>query len=155
MSIALRHLARPLASISSCNAARAARTHATNTPTSPLVEAESNFAGKTSSEVASTPEGKDVVPVAAEIISGAPGMSVTQMHSRCLNVDPSGLLHNLVELRHRLVRIFQPTRNTMQSGGAKGEKWRIDWDVLPGAGRWQNPLMGWASSYVLAYLCPV
>jgi NADH dehydrogenase (ubiquinone) Fe-S protein 4 len=53
-----------------------------------------------------------------------------------------------VELRHRLVRIFQPTRNTMQSGGAKGEKWRIDWDVLQGAGVWQNPLMGWASSYV-------
>jgi len=34
----------------------------------------------------------------------------------------------------------------MQSGGAKGEKWRIDWDTLPGAGRWENPLMGWASS---------
>ena len=34
----------------------------------------------------------------------------------------------------------------MQSGGAKGEKWRIDWDTLPGSGRWENPLMGWASS---------
>jgi len=50
------------------------------------------------------------------------------------------------ELRHRAVRIFQPTRNTMQSGGAKGERWRIDWDILQGAGRWENPLMGWASS---------
>lgn len=36
----------------------------------------------------------------------------------------------------------------MQSGGAKGEKWRIDFDVLQGGGRWENPLMGWASSYV-------
>lgn len=34
----------------------------------------------------------------------------------------------------------------MQSGGAKGENWRIDFDVLQGAGRWENPLMGWASS---------
>ncbi|CAG7852212.1 SubName: Full=Probable NADH-ubiquinone oxidoreductase 21 kDa subunit, mitochondrial {ECO:0000313/EMBL:CCA67646.1} [Serendipita indica DSM 11827] len=51
-----------------------------------------------------------------------------------------------VQLLHRAVKIYQPTRNTMQSGGAKGEKWRIDWDTLPGAGRWENPLMGWASS---------
>lgn len=36
----------------------------------------------------------------------------------------------------------------MQSGGAKGERWRIDFDILQGAGRWENPLMGWASSYV-------
>ncbi|KZS93709.1 hypothetical protein SISNIDRAFT_400406, partial [Sistotremastrum niveocremeum HHB9708] len=51
-----------------------------------------------------------------------------------------------VELRHRVVRIFQPAQNTMQSGPAKGSRWRIDWDVLQGAGRWENPLMGWASS---------
>ncbi|PPQ96684.1 hypothetical protein CVT26_010313 [Gymnopilus dilepis] len=50
------------------------------------------------------------------------------------------------ELRHRSVRIYQPTRNTMQSGAGKSERWRIDWDTLPGAGRWENPLMGWASS---------
>ena len=50
------------------------------------------------------------------------------------------------ELRLRTVRIFQPTRNTMQSGGAKGERWRIDFDILQGGGRWENPLMGWASS---------
>ena len=34
----------------------------------------------------------------------------------------------------------------MQSGGAKGMRWRLDWDILPGGGRWENPLMGWASS---------
>ncbi|KAG1751152.1 Ndufs4, NADH dehydrogenase Fe-S protein 4 [Suillus lakei] len=59
----------------------------------------------------------------AEVISGAPA-----------------------ELRHRMVRIYQPARNTMQSGAGKSERWRIDWDVLLGAGRWENPLMGWASS---------
>ncbi|CAE6435546.1 unnamed protein product [Rhizoctonia solani] len=61
--------------------------------------------------------------VTADVVSGAP-----------------------VELRHRAVRIFKPTRNTMQSGGAKSDQWRIDWDILQGAGRWENPLMGWASS---------
>ena len=50
------------------------------------------------------------------------------------------------ELRHRAVRIYQPTRNTMQSGSGKSERRRLDWDILQGAGRWENPLMGWASS---------
>jgi len=50
------------------------------------------------------------------------------------------------ELRHRAIRIYQPARNTMQSGAGKSERWRIDWDILQGAGRWENPLMGWASS---------
>ncbi|KAG9315831.1 Ndufs4, NADH dehydrogenase Fe-S protein 4 [Chiua virens] len=59
----------------------------------------------------------------ADVVSGAPG-----------------------ELRHRAVRIYQPTRNTMQSGSGKTERWRIDWDILQGAGRWENPLMGFASS---------
>jgi len=50
------------------------------------------------------------------------------------------------QLRHRQVRIYQPTRSTTQSGGAKTERWRIDFDILQGSGRWENPLMGWASS---------
>jgi len=61
--------------------------------------------------------------VTADIVSGAP-----------------------VELRHRQVRIFKPTRSTTQSGGSKGNIWRIDFDTLLGGGRWENPLMGWASS---------
>jgi len=40
----------------------------------------------------------------------------------------------------------------MQSGGAKGNRWRIDFDILQGGGRWENPLMGWASSCVLHFL---
>jgi len=69
----------------------------------------------------SPPSSSDVV--AADVVSGAP-----------------------VQLRHRQVRIYKPTRNTMQSGGAKGENWRIDFDTMSGSGRWENPLMGWASS---------
>ncbi|KLO15979.1 hypothetical protein SCHPADRAFT_848803 [Schizopora paradoxa] len=88
------------------------------------------FESSSSSVEVAKKEGHEVVhhvppkePVTADFISGAPA-----------------------ELRHRVVRIFQPTRNTMQSGGAKGEKWRIDFDILQGGGRWENPLMGWASS---------
>lgn len=51
-----------------------------------------------------------------------------------------------LELQHRQVRIFKPTKNTMQSAKGKTRVWRIDWDVLPGSGRWTNPLMGWQSS---------
>lgn len=56
------------------------------------------------------------------------------------------MFRSTVELRHRPVRIFQPTRSTTQSGSGKSHRWRIDWDILQGGGRWENPLMGWASS---------
>ncbi|KAJ3791272.1 NADH-ubiquinone oxidoreductase 21kDa subunit [Lentinula aff. detonsa] len=76
---------------------------------------------KETSEIVAPPPARDVMT--ADVVSGAPS-----------------------ELRHRSVRIYQPTRNTMQSGPGKGERWRIDFDVLLGGGRWENPLMGWASS---------
>lgn len=44
------------------------------------------------------------------------------------------------------MRIYQPTKTTMQSAKGKTKRWLIDWDVLSGAGRWENNLMGWASS---------
>jgi NADH dehydrogenase (ubiquinone) Fe-S protein 4 len=34
----------------------------------------------------------------------------------------------------------------MQSAEADIDHWRLDWDILPGSGRWENPLIGWASS---------
>lgn len=34
----------------------------------------------------------------------------------------------------------------MQSAKGKTKRWILDWDVLSGSGRWENPLMGWASS---------
>lgn len=42
----------------------------------------------------------------------------------------------------------------MQSGKAGYNHWRIDWDVLQGSGRWENPLMGWASTYVASCSWP-
>ncbi|WRT70903.1 uncharacterized protein IL334_007902 [Kwoniella shivajii] len=50
------------------------------------------------------------------------------------------------ELLHRAVRIYRPTKSTMQSAKGKTKRWLIDWDVLQGSGRWENPLMGWAAS---------
>ena len=67
-----------------------------------------------------------------------------------MNPIVSGSTNNVLtylgELRHRAVRIYQPTRNTMQSGGAKSERWRVDFDTLSSGARWENSLMGWASS---------
>uniref|UniRef100_A0A0H5G9U9 NADH dehydrogenase [ubiquinone] iron-sulfur protein 4, mitochondrial n=1 Tax=Leucosporidium scottii TaxID=5278 RepID=A0A0H5G9U9_9BASI len=50
------------------------------------------------------------------------------------------------EIFHRPVRIYRPSPPSTQSAKATSHHWRIDWDILPGANRWENPLMGWASS---------
>lgn len=136
----------PLRSGNAYLTCRNATTNATQVPTTPPQASKEDSGSVTggksqSSSVAPVPETSEV-PVAAEIVSGAPG--IHPLYD--LNFIPHLICHS-VELRHRLVRIYQPTRNTMQSG-LKEEKWKIDWDVLPGAGRWQNPLIGWASSYV-------
>jgi NADH dehydrogenase (ubiquinone) Fe-S protein 4 len=51
----------------------------------------------------------------------------------------------LEELRYRTARIYKPTRTAMQSGEHNTKHWRIDFDILEGGGRWENPLIGWAS----------
>ncbi|MBW0519400.1 hypothetical protein O181_059115 [Austropuccinia psidii MF-1] len=50
------------------------------------------------------------------------------------------------QLAIRPVRIYRPSPTTMQSAKATSHKWIVDWDTLQGGGRWENPLMGWASS---------
>ena len=49
-------------------------------------------------------------------------------------------------LKERRCRVFVPARNAMQSGTNNGKKWKVEWDTKE---RWENPLMGWASSLVL------
>ncbi|KAL5117930.1 ndufs4 NADH dehydrogenase Fe-S protein subunit [Pleosporales sp. CAS-2024a] len=61
--------------------------------------------------------------VAAAVLSGAP-----------------------VDLQARTVRIYKPTKTATQSGNWNSSHWLMDWDVLPKGHRWENPLMGWASS---------
>ncbi|KAF5004548.1 hypothetical protein FDECE_8960 [Fusarium decemcellulare] len=51
-----------------------------------------------------------------------------------------------MELQSRTVRIYQETKPATQSGEWRGQRWRMDWDILPKGHRWENPLMGWQSS---------
>lgn len=51
-------------------------------------------------------------------------------------------------LHQRVVRIYQPAKPATMSGRAGTKHWRVDFDVLQGSGRWESPLMGWASTYV-------
>lgn len=46
-------------------------------------------------------------------------------------------------IKERYVRIFRPAKNPMQSGTAGVRRWRIEFDTRE---RWENNLMGWASS---------
>ncbi|GAA5815889.1 hypothetical protein MFLAVUS_009408 [Mucor flavus] len=55
----------------------------------------------------------------------------------------SGAPETLLE---RNVRIFKPTRTPVQQGKNGTRLWRIDFDILEDGNRWENPLMGWASS---------
>ncbi|GAA6033828.1 hypothetical protein JCM8097_000362 [Rhodosporidiobolus ruineniae] len=50
------------------------------------------------------------------------------------------------ELHRRPVRIYRPAPPAMSSAKGTSHHWRVDWEILQGAGRWENPLMGWASS---------
>ena len=54
-------------------------------------------------------------------------------------------------LHQRYVRIFQPAKPATQSGRAGTRDWRVEFEVLQGSGRWESPLMGWASTYVPTY----
>ncbi|XP_012263318.2 NADH dehydrogenase [ubiquinone] iron-sulfur protein 4, mitochondrial [Athalia rosae] len=46
-------------------------------------------------------------------------------------------------LKNRLVRIYEPAKNAMQSGTNNLNMWQMDFDTRE---RWENPLMGWTSS---------
>ncbi|CDQ93946.1 unnamed protein product, partial [Oncorhynchus mykiss] len=46
-------------------------------------------------------------------------------------------------IKTRKVHIFVPARTAMQSGAHGTKKWKIDFDTRE---RWENPLMGWAST---------
>lgn len=74
-------------------------------------------------------------------------------YNECLVLEPSADFvdsfwpNPLADALHaRTVRIYKPTKNTMQSGHFGYNQWKIDWDVLQGSGRWENDLMGWGSS---------
>ncbi|KAF7413540.1 hypothetical protein HZH68_002029 [Vespula germanica] len=46
-------------------------------------------------------------------------------------------------IKTRMVRIYQPPKNSMQSGTNNIHYWQIDFDTRE---RWENPLIGWTST---------
>ncbi|ORY98983.1 ETC complex I subunit conserved region-domain-containing protein [Syncephalastrum racemosum] len=46
----------------------------------------------------------------------------------------------------RTVRIFSPAKPATQSGKNNTRYWRIEFDIMEDGNRWENPLIGWASS---------
>merc|ERR1711990_1276438 len=46
-------------------------------------------------------------------------------------------------IKERYVRIFRPAKNAMQSGTHGVKRWKIEFEARQ---RWENNLMGWASS---------
>ncbi|XP_011614110.2 NADH dehydrogenase [ubiquinone] iron-sulfur protein 4, mitochondrial [Takifugu rubripes] len=46
-------------------------------------------------------------------------------------------------IKTRKVHIFVPAKSSMQSGVHGTKKWKMDFDTRE---RWENPLMGWAST---------
>ncbi|CAG5132780.1 unnamed protein product [Candidula unifasciata] len=46
-------------------------------------------------------------------------------------------------IKTRIVRIFVPARNAMQSGTYNTRRWRMEFDQRE---RWENPLIGWIST---------
>uniref|UniRef100_A0A8I5NZK0 NADH dehydrogenase [ubiquinone] iron-sulfur protein 4, mitochondrial n=1 Tax=Papio anubis TaxID=9555 RepID=A0A8I5NZK0_PAPAN len=54
-------------------------------------------------------------------------------------------------IKTRKVRIFVPARNNMQSGVNNTKKWKMEFDTRE---RWENPLMGWASTNGASLCCP-
>merc|ERR1711881_53552 len=47
------------------------------------------------------------------------------------------------QLRDRRVRVYKPTRNTMQSGVQNMKSWRVEFNLKE---KWENPTMGWGST---------
>ena len=64
-------------------------------------------------------------------------LSVENVTRISFKYDPARLL------QERYVRIFRPAKNAMQSGTAGVRRWKIEFDTRE---RWENNLMGWASS---------
>lgn len=50
---------------------------------------------------------------------------------------------------NRRVRIYKQAKNAMQSGTYDTQKWKLDYENRE---RWENPLMGWTSTYVFDWL---
>ncbi|KAH9281311.1 NADH dehydrogenase [ubiquinone] iron-sulfur protein 4, mitochondrial [Echinococcus granulosus] len=81
---------------------------------------------------------------AQAIMKKSPDFSMTDTVVVPKETDITPLGHiPLDQLETRTVRIYMPSKSATQSGTFGCNKWRIEVDNL---GRWENPLMGWAST---------
>lgn len=74
--------------------------------------------------------------------------ATTVTYVKLLKVDLSPVTGVPEEhIKGRLVRIYEPPKNAMQSGTDNIGHWELDFDTRE---RWENPLMGWSSTYVFS-----
>ncbi|XP_037065326.1 NADH dehydrogenase [ubiquinone] iron-sulfur protein 4, mitochondrial isoform X2 [Peromyscus leucopus] len=105
--------------------------------------------------------GRRTVAAAAVSVSGAPSRLLSTStwklaqdqtrDTQLITVDEKLDITTLTgvpeeHIKTRKVRIFVPARNNMQSGVNNTKKWKMDFDTRE---RWENPLMGWASTMEL------
>lgn len=81
---------------------------------------------------------------ARRLLNSAPKNTLTHTES----VTPVELTSGApVELStNRVVRIYQQAKPATQSGTYGTFAWRLDWDIVERANRWENDLIGYASS---------
>ncbi|KAE8252012.1 hypothetical protein A4X03_0g6273 [Tilletia caries] len=126
---ASRLLLAPSTRAPSAAAARASNFHTTASPASSSSSSSSSSTGLTEIQdshprnLPAEQAERNTHPTPADITSDAP---------------PA--LHN------RPVRIYKPAKTSNSSGKAGTAFWKVDFDILQGSARWENPLMGWASS---------
>ncbi|KAK4016972.1 NADH dehydrogenase [ubiquinone] iron-sulfur protein 4, mitochondrial [Daphnia magna] len=75
-------------------------------------------------------------------------LSTQEKHEGLITVDKKVDLSTTTgvpeeHIKTRMVRIWKPAKHAMQSGTYNTHKWKIEFDTRE---RWENPLMGWASS---------
>ncbi|KAL9935789.1 hypothetical protein V8E36_005366 [Tilletia maclaganii] len=82
-----------------------------------------------------------------EVVGGTGRDLDAEQAERDFHPAPADLVSDAPpELRQRSVRIFKPAKTATSSGKAGTAYWKVDFDILQGSARWENPLMGWASS---------
>ncbi|XP_053888957.1 NADH dehydrogenase [ubiquinone] iron-sulfur protein 4, mitochondrial isoform X3 [Malaclemys terrapin pileata] len=80
-------------------------------------------------------------------VSGSEAACEGERRARCLPDSGQDItpLTGVPEehIKTRKVQIFVPARNAMQAGVNNTKKWKLEFDTRE---RWENPLMGWAST---------
>ncbi|KAL4402929.1 Ndufs4 NADH dehydrogenase Fe-S protein subunit [Malassezia pachydermatis] len=90
---------------------------------------------------------KSEAPAVANASASQKRDLVAEQVDRIGNPAPVSIVSDAPNSLHqRTVRIYQPAKPATSSGKAGTKDWRVDFDILQGSGRWESPLMGWAST---------